>query len=276
MGVSHDVSFILLTAPPVPAILLPSLPPMCDDNGPCGHGGRSNGTRDHCHYEHRHRSTRGRGPLRRTSTSNVINCHQHHGSKPKHCLISDQTTQQCWCHQSNSQACRNQLQDSLSELINQLRAQQRCNNNGQVANGERDVLHQLLQTVLNQQSRTLSMQLDSYDALLDRLLRLIGSPNSGSNTAPVPSSQQSDEPPPYSAHYARSGSGPEIPRGESIQPLRPTYSDWCYGPSVISGPFIPRTVYAQTRYLIEEPVWAVEALPAFDSAWTPVRTYRGY
>jgi hypothetical protein len=105
------------------------------------------------------------------------------------------------------------------------------------------------------------------DALLDLLLRLIISPTSGSNTAPVLSSQQSDDPPPSSAHYAQPGSAPRISRTEAMPVLRTTYSDWSYGDSVLSGPLIPRTVYIQTRYLVEEPVWAVDAVPIFDPAW---------
>jgi hypothetical protein len=148
---SEDSSTLEIGSPTMPASFsdrpsrscnCPLLPAMCDDNVPCGHGRSSNGNRDHCHYEHRHRSTRGRGLLRRSSTSNVINCHQHRGSSPKHCVESDHTTRQCSCHHSNSQAYHGQHLDRLSGPIDQLRAQQRRTNNGQGAGRDQETLHQ--------------------------------------------------------------------------------------------------------------------------------------
>lgn len=238
-------------------------------------GQPSSDRRDHCHYEQRQRDTRGRGPLRRTSTSSIINCHQHHSCNPKHCLSTVHfSTRQCSCHQNGGHSRPSPHEDIVASLIDQLKTQQRCSKHANPIEYDRSTLDRLLDELLRQPRRSYDSSSTCKDSMIDLLLRLISESSSECPIDPITSTQHLDDPPPYTPHHARSRPF-DFERNETSFPVpRPTYSDWSSPFYPVQTAFVPRAVHTQTRYIFDGPdLWFVDCMPPLRPSWNPMRPF---
>lgn len=146
---------------------------------------------NHCHYEHRRDETR--GPLHRTTSTSIRDCHQHHPTSRASACPGSHRTRCSGCGRSHSEPAESRQDDSadvvraleevldrrsrddeISRLLDEL-TQQR----GSGSDNNRRVLGDVLGQILDgsAQSSGRPMSTTNRDTLVDLLLRITSSSN---------------------------------------------------------------------------------------------------